>query len=113
MSPTAIWKKRNDTAAPFRAQCLDGERVDEASPVDLTGATSARLIMRKPDTTVLSAAVTIEPGTEGRVFYDWGPSDLALVGEHAVEVEVTWANAKIQTFPARGHCVITVGHDLG
>ena len=113
MSATTIYRKRGDTGPALRAQLLDGNDIEDAVPVDLTGASSAKLVMRKPDTSVLEGSMVIEAGTSGWVSYTWGASDLALVGQHAIEVEVTWANGTVQTFPAAGHDLLVVGHDLG
>lgn len=65
---------------------------------DLTGATPLVNIL-KPDGSLLSREADIvgDP-TEGNWSMDWEDDDLDTIGQHLVEVEVTYASGKIQTF---------------
>lgn len=113
MSDDLIFRIQNDTSAALRAQCLDGEGFDEATPVNLAGASAATLLLGKPDGSVLSAAMTIESGSSGWVSYQWGSTDLAQIGEHRIQVQITWLTGKVQTFPAYKHAKLVVSRDLG
>lgn len=64
---------------------------------NLTGATTVTHIVR-PDKTVLTKAATITDAATGAWSIDWVAGDLAQVGAHYVEVQVTFSNGKIQTF---------------
>lgn len=64
---------------------------------DLTGAT-AEVHIKKPDNTVLSRAVTVTDAVNGQGVVAWVAGDTDQQGTHAVEVQVTFSNGKIQTF---------------
>lgn len=106
MSTDVLILKRGDTGPMFRAQCLDG-----TSGVDLSGATASRLLMSGPVTQTLT--LTRESGTSGWVRRTWAANDLTTVGTYKAEVEVTWADGTVQTFPGSGFVGIVVTEDLG
>lgn len=69
---------------------------DNGAVVNLTAATSIRLIGVSNGVVVIDAAVS---GTAtGVVTYVWQTVDTATVRTIKVEVEVTWPGAKKQTF---------------
>lgn len=101
--------KRNDTAPAFLATLRDGA----GAAVDLTGAT-ARFVMRDSEgATKVSAAATITAPAAGRVQYSWVAGDTDTVGTYAAEVEITFADATVQTFPSQGYQAVVVWEDLG
>ena len=101
--------KQNDLAPSLRAQLLDGE-----TAVDLTTASSARIIVTTIDkaTELLDRAATIEAGTNGWVTMDWQTGDTATVGRYLLEIEVTWPGTKPQTFPVHQYAWLVVEDDL-
>lgn len=101
--------KRGDTAPRFRARVLD-----DATPVSLITAASAKLLM-KGNGLSLALPVTIEDqtGNDGWVHRNWAPTDLAVAGVYKGELEVTWNDGTVQTFPADGGFTILVTQDLG
>lgn len=109
MSTQVLELKRGDTAPQFRAQLLD-----DTTPVNLTTATAVRLRMRNHtgDQTV-SASMTVEAGTTGWVHRAWADYELAVEGTYKAEVEVTWADGTIQTFPRNSYVRVIVNADLG
>jgi hypothetical protein len=102
--------KRGDTAPVFRAQCLDG-----SDPVDLTAGTVRFLMKTSAGVSVVAAAMTKDDQETdtGWVRYPWDADDLAAAGTYLAEVEVTWADGKIQTFPRDEHVYVLVAEDLG
>lgn len=106
--------KRNDTGPPITIACLDGN-----TPQNLTTATSAKFIMGTINaqgvaTVKVQGAMTFDADrTTGRVTYDWGVNDLNATGEYKAEVEITWANGDVQTFPSEGYLTIAVVADVG
>jgi hypothetical protein len=103
--------KRGDTAPTFRAQCLDG-----TDPVNLTAAPTVRFLMKtSAGVSVVAANMTKDDQTTlpGWVRYAWDSDDLAAAGTYLAEVEVTWADGKIQTFPRDEHVYVLVAEDLG
>ena len=58
--------------------------------------------------------VIVTAGT-GRVRYEWNSSDgdTNTADEYEGEVQVTYANGKIQTFPNDGHLPIVITDDIG
>lgn len=102
--------KRGDTSPAFRAQCLDG-----STPINLSGAQIIRLLMRSESAATQAHTMTAEDQTTstGWVRYQWQPTDLAVVGFYRAEVEVTWGDGTVQTFPADSYATISVEPDLG
>jgi len=102
--------KRGDTAPQFRAQCRDG-----TIPVTLTTALSAKFLMKKASSTVVSGTMVIEDQTTnpGWVHRAWGSNDTAVEGLYSAEVEVTWSDGTVQTYPCDEYTYIRVLADLG
>lgn len=103
----ALVLKRGDRRPSFKGQCLDG-----TTPVDLTTASSAKLIL-KSDTTTLAVTTVIEAASLGKVRYDWATNDLATTATYRAEVEVTWGDGTKQTFPGGDYGTVIVVDDLG
>lgn len=84
-------------------------------PVDLSGATAVRFIMKtSPGATpkVDSTVTVLSPASAGIVEYSWLPPDTNTSGSYIIEVEVDWAGEK-QTFPASGYLTLKIEDDLG
>jgi hypothetical protein len=110
VSTTPVLKlKRGDTAPRFRARVLDG-----TTPLSLIAAASVKLLM-KGNGISLALPVTIEPqtGNDGWVYRNWAATDLAVAGVYQGELEVTWGDGTIQTFPGDSTFTILVSQDLG
>lgn len=105
-----VYYKRGDSASPFRARLFDG-----TTPIDLTLASTVKLLVTKPDGTLLSGTLTKENQTTntGWVNRAWGLTELNTAGSYTVEVEITWADSTVQTFPADRYGLIIVQQDLG
>lgn len=107
----ALILKRGDRKPSFRGQCLDG-----TTPVNLTTATSAKLIL-KSDALTVSPTLVVEDATLGKVRYDWTAGDLtgvlAAVDTYRAEVEVTWGDGTKQTFPGGDYGTVIIVADLG
>lgn len=101
--------KTGDTWPPIVLTVLNGD----GTPVDLTAATAIKLHSKPPtDAPVINVAMTPVDLPNGRVQYEWGSTDLAVAGQYNDEVEVTWGNGKIQTFPADGTIKHTVTEQI-
>ena len=105
--------KRGDTTPSFRARCMDG-----STAVDLTTATTIKLLMKDETNTLIVNASMIkedqtQAATKGYVHYDWQSADTDTAGLHRAEVEVTWSNGKVQTFPRDGYVKVLIAADLG
>jgi len=108
--PTVTRLKRHDTAPAFTASLLDAN----GDPVNLSGA-AARFLMRNPRTRALkvSGAMSITDAALGRVSYAWAAADTDTPGVYQVEVQVTFADTTIETFPNGSHHRLEVLKDLG
>jgi len=108
--PTITKIKRNDTRPSFTATLVDAA----GNAVDLSGA-SALFLMRDPRTRALkvSGAMVIVNATAGEVRYDWAAGDTDKAAVYQVEIQATFADASIETFPNNAWHRLEVLKDLG
>lgn len=101
--------KQNDTSPAIRAALKDGNN----SAIDLTDAT-VRFHMKDLSGTVIvdAEASVISPATSGIVQYDWSAADTDTAGSYYAEFEVTYANAKIETFPNNSNISVSIRPEL-
>ena len=108
--------KRGDTY-PFFQALLE----DKNGPVDLTGA-EVRLLLKTKGTTptiVVNQIMTIvtdqldNPDGPYNVEYEWAPADTASVQDLDGEIQVTWGDGEITSFPKTGFFSVSVTPDLG
>lgn len=89
---------------------------DDGEPVDLSAASSAKLIVSNRSGILIEAEVEIEDQSDeenwGKVRYVWQNGDTAEVGTYNMEVEVMWAGARPETFPAKGYLKLSINRDL-
>ncbi len=105
--------KRGDLLPALTATLTDTPTGGVTTPVNLTTATSIRVIGRRAGavTNLFDRAAT---GTSGGVVtMQWQAADTAVAGRIWVELEVTWPGAKPQTFPVRGQLPVDVYDDFG
>lgn len=103
---TALEMKQHDLLPAVTITLTDG-----ATPVDLTGAASIKVIAARYGVPAFTRAVT---GSDvGVIVMPWQVGDTAVAGSIDLEVEVTWPGAKPQTFPARGYLRVEILPDLG
>ncbi len=81
-----------DTAPALTGVCRNG-----TDPASLTGATAVAHI-RKPDGTVISREVDVTDPAEGTWSLEWEADELDAAGVYETEVEVTFADERVQTF---------------
>jgi hypothetical protein len=99
--------KRHDTLPDLTITCTDS-----AAVVNLTTATSIKIIATQANEPLFSRAVT--GSASGVIVMQWQPLDTAVTGTILMEVEVTWpAGGGVQTFPASGYLRVQVVEDLG
>lgn len=103
--------KAGDTAPVVRATLLD----EDSAPVDLTGATVMFVMAdnTEPRTAVVEASATLTDAANGVVEYPWAVGDTAAPGSFVAEFEVTFADARVQSFPTVGYIDVTIVEDLG
>ena len=85
---------QNDTRPP-----LDFSLTQDGAPVDLTGC-AVKFYMKNSTTgsvKINGATCAITDATKGKCRYNWTGSDTDTVGTYLGEVEVTFADSKIQT----------------
>lgn len=102
--------KRNDTAPSFTATCTDSA----GDAVDITGSTVRfHMVGPVPSTAVkVDAAATIVSGTAGTVRYDWQEGDTDTSGSYKAEVEVTFSDNTVRTFPTTNYSTVRIRSDL-
>lgn len=102
--------KRGDTVPALMIRLADGA----GDPVNLTGAT-VRVIGWRDGEVVINDAEPSKSTTEAGtiVTHEWTAEETAVLGRIYAEVEVTYDDASVQTFPADGFLTIEVVPDLG
>lgn len=108
--PTTTQIKQHDTGPAFTATLTDGD----GNAIDLTGA-AAVLLLRRTGTRVLAVTgvMTITDAAAGKVRYPWAVGDTDRCGEYDLEVQVTFADAVIETYPNNAYHKLTILKDLG
>lgn len=102
--------KAHDTWPPIHIALTDAD-----GAVDLTGADVKILLKVMPSGSTLIEGVCDIVGSpaNGLVKYDWDPADTAVVNTYSGEIEVTWSDATITTFPNDAYFSVEVKADLG
>jgi transcriptional/translational regulatory protein YebC/TACO1 len=102
-----ITLKRNDTKNNIKATLSN-----ESGPVDLTGAT-VRFLMAKHGMIKIDRKAQIQDAVNGIVWFIFEQGDTDEVGIFQAEFEVTYSDARIETFPNDCFILINIISDLG
>lgn len=82
---------------------------DDGEPVDLTTASSATLVMEPHGGgTAVSKVMTFFSRSLGKVQYAWQSADTATAGAWDCEVDLTWSDGEVETYPTSGSLLIVV-----
>lgn len=110
--------KQHDTRPIYEANLT--QTVDDVeSAVDLSNVDTIRFIMRKQSESdptapeVDGVAVVSGPAANGTINYTWQTGDTDVVDDYYVEIEVTWLDGGVETFPNGDYETVTVFDDLG
>jgi hypothetical protein len=107
--------KQNDTRPAYVAVLKEDFGLETEAPVDLTDAESVRFLARTTDNTEVlnvDGSADIDDAVNGIISYTWAEGDTATVGEYQIEIEVTWDDGGVETFPNNGYASMTVVDDL-
>lgn len=101
--------KTNDTSPKLT---VDLENAS-GSAIDLSGST-ARFHMKKYGETSLKVddSADITDADNGRVEYTWSSGDTDTAGTYYGEIEVTYGDGAVETFPNSGYFTIIIQEDL-
>ena len=101
--------KTNDTGPVLSVTLTDAN----GNGIGLAGA-SARFHMKAFGATSLKidAPATIIDDVNGVVKYDWVAGDTDTAGTYYGEIEVTYGDATVETFPNNGYFTIIIKEDL-
>lgn len=116
--PLQFTMKQHDTLPKRTISLVQTDPTNPSGPmipVDLTTATSAKLIARTAGgspTTFTSVLAFGTPRTGGTLIYTPVAGDSAVAGQFQAEVEVT-SPTGIETFPNDGYFTIFIIGDLG
>lgn len=103
----AVKIKRGDRRPGVTITCKNG-----SAPADLTLAAQLRLIGSLGGVVIIDRPVT--GSVDGEVVVDtWEVADTADPGRLELEVEATWADGTIQTFPGDRYLEVDIIPDLG
>jgi hypothetical protein len=101
--------KTNDTSPKLAVTLEDAN----GNPVGLAGAT-VRFHMKAfgASTLTVDAAAVVTDAVKGIVVYSWVPADTTTAGTYYGEVEVTYGDATVETFPNNSYFTIIIREDL-
>jgi transcriptional/translational regulatory protein YebC/TACO1 len=99
--------KRNDTKDNIKATLSN-----ESGPVDLTGAT-VRFLMSKRGIVKVDRQAQIQDAVNGIVWMVFEQGDTDESGSFQAEFEVTFPDARVETFPNDSFILINIINDLG
>lgn len=101
--------KTNDTSPKLTVDLSDAS----GAAVNLLGST-ARFHMKKYGDTSLKidASADITNAAGGRVEYSWASGDTDTAGTYYGEIEVTYGDLTVETFPNNGYFTIIIQEDL-
>ncbi len=101
--------KTNDTSPKLTVDLEDAS----GAAVALNGAT-ARFHMKKYGATSLKidASADITDADDGRVEYSWASGDTDTAGTYYGEIEITYGDSTVETFPNSGYFTIIIQEDL-
>jgi transcriptional/translational regulatory protein YebC/TACO1 len=102
-----ITLKKNDTKDNIKATLSN-----ESGPVDLTGAT-VRFLMSRRGIVKVDRQAQIKDAAAGIVWMVFENGDTDETGLFQSEFEVTFPDARIETFPNDGFILINIINDLG
>lgn len=101
--------KTNDTGPVLSVTLTDAS----GNGIGLAGAT-ARFHMKAFGATSLKidSPATVTDGVDSVVQYDWVAGDTDTAGTYYGEIEVTYGDATVETFPNNGYFTIIIKEDL-
>lgn len=100
--------KQSDTSPAIRATLQDAN----GTPVNITGA-SVRFHMKSLEgTLVVDQPMAIVTPSSGVVRYDWQTVDTDTAGTFVGEIEVTYLDGSVETFPNTGNFAIVITPEL-
>lgn len=101
--------KTNDTSPKLAVTLTNSS----GNAINLTGCT-ARFHMKGYGAPSLKvgAAATITDATNGVVEYEWTGTDTDTAGTYYGEIEITYGDASVETFPNNGYFTIIIKEDL-
>jgi hypothetical protein len=102
--------KTNDTSPKLAVTLEDAS----GNAIDITGNNGVRFHMKAFGATTLKvdAPMTVTSASGGIVQYPWVGADTNTAGTYYGEVEVTYADNTVETFPNNGYFTIIIKEDL-
>lgn len=107
MAETFVFKQ-NDTKSALKVQLLNSNNL----PVDLTDCT-VNFIMADATKLLFKRPATIYNSTTGEVIVNFTATETAKSGQMRAELEITYPDGKLETFPNNDYINIYIMPDLG
>lgn len=104
----AFFIKQNDTSPAIKAFIKDSSE----SAINLSGADVKLHIKEVGGDTLLVKQMTIINAATGEVQYQWITGDTSEPATYNAEIQVTYSDGKIETFPNNGYFTITITAEL-
>lgn len=104
---TYVRLKQHDTAPALRVTVTDefGELANfTPATVKVIGKLNGVLVFSRPATTKTN---------QGIITMAWQPADTATPGLLRIEIEATWPDGTVQSYPPSGYLSVQIDPDLG
>lgn len=108
----SITMKQNDTSPSYIMEITTpGVSLVGATAVLITRIKGGAVVINRRDLPILKDAWDHNGGPE--LLLDWQTGDTATVGQFEMEVEVTYADLHVETFPKDDYDTLNVIDDIG
>ena len=98
--------KRNDTGPAYKVTLYHLDQDGNRTVVDLTGASGTFHMYDKDGVQKVSGSITIVDAANGVAQYNWQAGDTDVADDYQSEIEITYADSSIETFPNYEHAPI-------
>ena len=84
----------------------------DGQPPDLAGATGVFSMMRADGSVVITRRPVALDNAAKTATHHWLPGDTLVAGRHLAEVEVTFVDGSVMTYPNDGHLTLVITADI-
>ena len=111
VSTNLITLKRGDTLPALLLTLMDGNGAVDFSAVTITAATFV-LVNGETGDVLVEAELTVVNAALGQFRHNWQSDETNVPGNHQGEIQLTFSDGNIATFPDDGYFIVQILRDL-